>query len=392
MKLLIYSHAFAPGIGGVETIVMTLARGLAERPADERNTRFEVTVATQTPRDDYDDNALPFRVSRQPGLWKLLKLIYSADVVHLAGPVLLPLGLCLLLRKPVVTEHHGYQAICPNGLLLYQATRCACPGHFEARRYTECWVCNRIEHSLGRSVWMILSTFLRRYGSKKATTNLAISGHVLERLRLPRSEVVYYGIPDNIERLYSPDCMPGREFPLTFAFVGRLVAEKGLALLVDAASRLKNEGFVFRLKFVGEGPERSKLESLIREAGLQSAAEVTGFQTGDELAKTLGGIDVVVMPSVMEETAGLAAIEQMMRGRLVIASAIGGLAEIVGDAGLTYRPGDAGALAECLRRVLHNPRIVEELGAKARARALQLFASQRMIEEHVRCYRRICLA
>jgi hypothetical protein len=42
-------------------------------------------------------------------------LIRRANVVHLAGPALLPLLLARLFRKPVVVEHHGYQAICPNG-------------------------------------------------------------------------------------------------------------------------------------------------------------------------------------------------------------------------------------------------------------------------------------
>jgi glycosyltransferase involved in cell wall biosynthesis len=93
------------------------------------------------------------------------------------------------------------------------------------------------------------------------------------------------------------------------------------------------------------------------------------------------------MPSVWEETAGLAAIEQMMRGRLVIASNIGGLGEVVGSAGLRFAPGDATALAECMRRVLHQPQLIDAIGREARVRALTLFARHRMIDEHRRVYR-----
>lgn len=389
MNILIYSHAFAPSIGGVETIVMMLARGLAQATASESGARFDVTVVTQTPAGGFDDGALPFPVVRRPSLFESFALVRRADVLHLAGPALLPLSLGLLLRKPVVVEHHGYQAICPNGLLLYQPTQSACPGHFEAHRYQECWVCNTREHPWGRSIWMILSTFLRRSASKRVAANLAISRHVLGRLQLPRSEVSYYGIPNAGGDPVRYGSLLGREAPLTFGFVGRLVAEKGLVLLVQAAARLKSEGYVFRLKFVGEGPERRIVESAVRQGGLESEAQLVGFLTGDELAETLAGIDVVVMPSVMEETAGLAAIEHMMKGKLVIASEIGGLGEVVGDTGLKFRPGDVDSLADCMRRIIEHPELLLHFGRRARQRALELFTLRRMIEEHVGCYRRV---
>lgn len=383
MKLLIYSHFFAPSIGGVETIVMTLARGLAELAPSDAGPPCDVTLVTQTPADGFDDSSLPFRVVRRPGFFELVALVRRADVLHLAGPALLPLALALVLRKRVVVEHHGYQAICPNGLLLYQPTQSACPGHFEARRYQKCWFCNTRDHSWGRSIWMILSTFLRRSASKRAATNLAISGHVLRRLHLPRSEVAYYGVQD-----LADDLAPlKRKAPFTFAFVGRLVAEKGLVVLVEAAARLKTQGYLFRLKFVGEGPDRTRIEMAVRQFGLESEAQLLGFLKGDELAGALAEIDVVVMPSVMEETAGLAAIEHMMKGKVVIASEIGGLGEVVGDAGLKCRPGDVGSLADCMRRVLDQPQLATDLGRRARERALNLFERSHMIRQHAKLYR-----
>src|SRR5579864_2104978 len=106
MRILIYSHAFAPQIGGVETYAMHLARGLAER---DRGKAASVTVVTQSEKKDFDDSGLPFAVVRRPGITKLRKLIRESDVVHLAGPVMVPMFLALLARKPVVMEHHGYQ-------------------------------------------------------------------------------------------------------------------------------------------------------------------------------------------------------------------------------------------------------------------------------------------
>src|SRR5215469_9608985 len=113
-KVLIYTHAFAPKVGGVETVVMSLATGLAGLSEADRIASLDVTVVTPTPRGQFDDESLPFQLVRQPSLAELAHLIRAADIIHLAGPALLPLFLGLFLRKPVVVEHHGYQAVCPN--------------------------------------------------------------------------------------------------------------------------------------------------------------------------------------------------------------------------------------------------------------------------------------
>lgn len=132
MKLLIYSHFFAPSIGGVETVVLSLARGLVELRNAKRAREFEITLVTQTPAGNHEDASMPFRVIRRPGFLKLWRLIRSSDIVHVAGPALAPVFLARLACKPYVIEHHGYQATCPNGLLFHHRTQSVCPGHFEA--------------------------------------------------------------------------------------------------------------------------------------------------------------------------------------------------------------------------------------------------------------------
>lgn len=381
MKVLIYAHAFAPKIGGAETYVMLLATGLAARGVS-------VTVVTPTPRDGFDDASLPFRVIRQPNLRSLWRLIGEVDIVQLAGPTFVPLLMGLLRRKPIVIEHHGYQAICPNGLLFYEPTKSVCPGHFMARQYHKCLQCNAVAVGWLRSWVMLLLTFPRRWMCKRAAANVPVTHHVLKRLQLPRSQVIYYGVPDPLDGELAERERSAIRCPLTFAYVGRLVSEKGLPLLLKAAWRLKCEGYQFHLRFIGDGPERSSLEVLTEKMGLADIVEFTGSLRGEALSQTMDTVDAVVMPSVWEETAGLAAIEQMMRGRLVIASDIGGLGEVVGDAGLKFPPGDVNELASCLRRVLQRPEIVGEFGRKARQRALQLFRQERMVDEHLSIYRR----
>src|SRR5580700_7563566 len=163
MRILIYSHAFAPKIGGVETYVMLLAQGLARVSTPAAGETVQVTVATPTAGDGMDDAALPFRVVRRPGFFALLKLFWEADVIHLAGPSFLPMLMGLALRKPVVVEQHGYQAVCPNGLLLYEPTKTICPGHFIARRFKKCLGCNAKNDGWAKSTTKLLLTIPRRW-------------------------------------------------------------------------------------------------------------------------------------------------------------------------------------------------------------------------------------
>ncbi len=389
MKLLIYSQFFAPSIGGVENALQSLAAGLAGLSTPDGLREFDVTVVTQTGGREFDDSAYPFRVRRQPNLTQLWRFIRESDVVHVAGPALLPLLLAFLGARPLVIEHHGYQAICPNGLLLQQPDGCICPGHFQAGRYGQCWNCQRTELSAVRAFASLLLMFPRHWLSQKAKANVAISRHVMERHALPRSSVIYYGINDFVSENRLISSAPQGSARLCFAFVGRFVREKGMHLLLRAAAILRNEGHEFEVRLVGDGPLRPELESLIRQYALGSCVEITGYVTGERLTEALRDVRVVVMPSVWEETAGLAAIEQMMRGRLVIASRIGGLAEVIDGAGITFLAGDAEALADAMQKVLKNPSIIDGFGAIARERALRLFGRERMIEDHARVYRRL---
>ncbi len=85
----------------------------------------------------------------------------------------------------------------------------------------------------------------------------------------------------------------------------------------------------------------------------------------------------------------MVAAENMLRGKLVIVSDIGAMREVIGDAGLSFPPGDAAGLATCMRRVLDNPDLAPMLGAKARQRALRVFQEKRMVAEHLSVYRRL---
>ncbi len=387
MKLLLYSHTFAPNIGGIETITASLARGLARLPVTSNAPKPQITVVTDTPASGFDDASLPFPLIRRPSFLALTKLIRTADVIHIAGPALVPMLLSRLFGKPYVIEHHGYQAICPNGILLEQPASTICPGHFQARRYRKCIKCESQEMSSLRAALKVAGNIPRRYLAKRAAANIAVSHYAAKRLALPRTIVIYHGL--QFDPPHPAPIASSTSAKIRFGCVGRFVPEKGIPVLIDAAQRLRTLHQDFEVVLVGDGPQRPQIENLIQRANAGDYIRITGFLSGDKLTAELNALDVVVMPSIWEETAGLAAIEQMLRGRLVIASDIGGLGEMVGDAGLKFPVGDAQYLADQMKRVLDDNSIASALGQAAQNRAHSLFLVDRMIASHAAGYQKL---
>jgi len=371
-------------MGGIQTVTLSLATGLAEWGKTHPGESVEVIFVTQTPANGMDESQLPFCVVRRPSVRELIRYVRSADVLHLAGPALLPLLFARFLRTPTVVEHHGYQSVCPNGLLLYAPDQTICPGHFMAARYQKCLKCNAKDLGWAGTFRHLVTTFPRRWLCERVTRNIAVSQHVAMRIALPRTSTIYHGIQDACE--VRPDSSPHSADRLRIGYVGRLVGEKGLPLLLDAAKQLAQKGVSFHLTLVGDGTQREELENTTRGLGLQDRVTFTGELQASELEEVLREIQVIVMPSRCEETAGLAAMEQMMRGGVVVAADIGGLSEVVGDAGLKFFTADSAALAACLLQIHENPSLINSLGSAARSRARQFFNLDSMIQRHIRVY------
>lgn len=384
-RVLIYGSSFAPAIGGAERLVNLLATGLADLNSKQQpngeGRRIAVTLVTRTAANGTDDSAFPYKIIRRPSPGKLLDLIRNADVVHIAGPCLLPLAIAFLMRRRVIVEHHGYQAICPNGLLFQQPTQTACPGHFQQHHYGACVRCVSTTIGLASAVRSLLLTFPRQWLCKKVEANITVTNHVAVRLQLPRSRTIYHGIANS---------GAGNAFCAslcrTIAYVGRFVPEKGLTVLLHAARNLRDRGIPFHLKLIGDGSEQKSLKECCKALGLEDVIDFTGVLRGSDLERALSDVGILVMPSLWEETAGFSAIEQMMRGRIVVAADIGGLAEVVGDAGLKFTPGDAQGLASCVQQLIENEALAKRLASAARDRATSLFNRDQMILSHVNVY------
>ena len=164
--------------------------------------------------------------------------------------------------------------------------------------------------------------------------------------------------------------------------VGRLDRQKGFAVLIEAMAHLK--GTPLRCAILGDGPERARLEALIRRRGLEGSVRLLGET---EAASWLPAFDVFCLPSLWEGLPN-SLLEAMALGLPVVASAIDGVPEAVTDGadGLLVPPSDPAALAAALQRLAGDAGKRARLGAAARKTAAERFALSRMIGEYERAY------
>jgi glycosyltransferase involved in cell wall biosynthesis len=180
--------------------------------------------------------------------------------------------------------------------------------------------------------------------------------------------------------------------PFTVLFVGRLVERKGVSHLVDAVSLLRS-GVDVRLVIVGDGPERARIEARIREQGLDGRVVVRGRVSEAELQVAYAAADAFVLPAVMDrrgdtEGLGVVLLEAMNHRVPVIASAIGGIMDIVEDgvSGLLVPPGDATALAAALERLARVPDLAVGLGDAGYRRLHERFSWEAITRRWVEVY------
>ncbi|MDE7831290.1 glycosyltransferase, partial [Escherichia coli] len=134
----------------------------------------------------------------------------------------------------------------------------------------------------------------------------------------------------------------------TFLFVARLSREKGADVLLRAFARLSASAPEAELRLAGDGGERPRLEALAASLGIAGRVHVLGEIEPARLDEELACAWALVAPSRWAEPLGLIAVDALVRGVPVVASAVGGFGETVtpGEDGILVANGDERALAE----------------------------------------------
>jgi glycosyltransferase involved in cell wall biosynthesis len=300
--------------------------------------------------------------------------IDAAHVVHAyhhLGTTFLP----VLQRRgiPVVLSLHDYKIGCPNYRLYSERTGRICTVCIDrphawawAPASRKCWSSSALA-GLALSAEAVVS---RAYGTYRRAAGAVV---VLNRIQRRAAEAA--GIPpDRIHQVpnfceIGPAAeRAGRDHVL---YVGRLVPEKGVDLLIRACAEAR-----LPLRIVGEGRSREQLEALA--SAMRCDVTFTGFKEGPDIRREMGMAAVLAVPSQWHEVWPFVVLEAWDAGLPVVGSAVGGLSEqLDGGRGFLCPAGDVAAWAATLRRLVRDDR---NRGAEA-ARAARVYARSELTRE-----------
>ena len=230
---------------------------------------------------------------------------------------------------------------------------------------------------------------LDRWSLRAAKQVLTVSIPFREQLiafgvRAERIQIIHNAIPADwgAERLRGDAGIPaGRKVIL---IVGRLSREKDHLTLLEAVHRLR-PAITPHLIIVGDGPEKQRIDEKIRQLELTGFVTLTGHQSSAE--PWYGLADVAVLSSLSEGSPN-ALLEAMATNVPVVATAVGGVPEIVTDeeSALLVKPGDAAAMSAAIARILSEPQLGTEpkLAARLAKRSHELIVERHTPEARVR--------
>ena len=301
----------------------------------------------------------------------------QADVVHFQNtfPLVSPAGYYAAQAEgvPVVQSLRNYRLMCPNGLFFRDGRPCElCLGRLPWPGVRH--ACYRNSRPATAAVATML-TVHRALGtwSKHVDAYVALTAFA-------RQKFIEGGLPaDKIAvkpNFVYPDPGPTEQKEDYALFVGRLSAEKGLDVLLEAWPRL---GSRLRLKVVGDGPLAGPVQEAARA---NEHIEWLGRLPYDAVLDRVGRAALLVIPSVWHEPFGRVAIEAYAKATPVVASNRGALAEIVEHerTGLLFRPGDADDLAAQVAWLLDHPTRCRQMGKAARRAFETTYSAERNYE------------
>lgn len=216
-------------------------------------------------------------------------------------------------------------------------------------------------------------------GSEQARTVLSSKG-----FKRPIRVIPQFGVP----AVYTP-ALSGRKSstPIIVGFAGRLVEEKGTALLLQALAPIQAD---WELRILGNGPLRDSLVNLAESLGIRERVRFDPSIPSREMPGYFNSLDLFVLPSLSrpnwKEQFGRVLTEAMACGVPVIGSDSGEIPNVIGDAGLIFHEGSVQDLTKALTALMDNPSLRGELGSKGRARAIQKFSQEQVVRETYALY------
>ncbi len=300
---------------------------------------------------------------------------------HLTTSIIEPLR---KRRIPIVWTLHDYRLVCPNTSFLCRGKICE---RCLPAKYYNVLVHRCKKGSAAASLAAMLASYYERMSGVPEKIDRFIAPSAFMKKKLVEGGVD----PDRISRVpnfvdierFQPRGEKEEDY---FLYFGRLSAEKGLDLLIEAAGGLEKG----RLVIAGEGPLREKLEKTAEDIR-GCDVEFAGFKPRGELAQLIRRSMFVVIPSQWYENLPFSVMESMALGKAVAATDIGGIPEMVehGVSGYLFPPGDSNALAGRLEELLSSPEIRKKMGLEGRRKARELYGPSKHYDEIIAIYERV---
>jgi glycosyltransferase involved in cell wall biosynthesis len=234
-----------------------------------------------------------------------------------------------------------------------------------------------------------------RYNYQHAATTLAGNRDAADVLRrkgyrgsihiLPQ-----FGFDTDIYKRSIP--LPSRKpgDPFTIGFIGRLKEEKGLPLIVEALTHLPANS---RAVFVGHGPMKRDLEEQATQLGVADRILIKPGVPTSEVPKEIEQWDTHVLPSITRsnwiEQFGRTLAEAMSCEVPVIGSNSGEIPHVIGDAGLVFKEGNARDLSDCIRKLMDDPVLYQDLAQRGRQRVLDNYTQKRIAQKTYEIYQEV---
>jgi glycosyltransferase involved in cell wall biosynthesis len=225
-------------------------------------------------------------------------------------------------------------------------------------------------------------------GNSEAVRVLGAKGY-----RGPVRVIPQFGVdPDKFKVQSSKFKVPNskienRKSKITIGYVGRLVEEKGVHVLLRAVAGL---GGGWQLRILGSGPQRVSLESLATELGIAEQVRFEDPVPSTQMPGYYNQLDALVLPSLTrpnwKEQFGRVLIEAMACGVPVVGSDSGEIPNVIGEAGLVFAEGDVQALRANLYQLMADPVLREELARKGRERVLAHYTQAQVAAKTYQVY------
>lgn len=173
----------------------------------------------------------------------------------------------------------------------------------------------------------------------------------------------------------------------TIGYIGRLVEEKGVQILLQAAAKLSGE---WSLRILGSGPYKHELMTLASSLGILSRVTFDSPLNSTDIPPYYHQLDVLVLPSLTrpnwKEQFGRVLVEAMSSGVPVIGSNSGAIPGVIGEAGYTVPEGNVDELAETLQTLHDDFSLRAHLSMLGRERVLSCFTHEQIANETVAVY------